>query len=908
MTLGLALGNALTGLRASQSAFGVLSHNIANVNNPDHSRQIVAQSAVYVEGVGSGVRIDDVIRNIDSFLRRSILNQNAVSARTDVIDAFHGRIQILLGEPGAQNSLDEGITTFYNNLSLLSETPERASFRSNAINGAIDLSRQVSDLSFRLEDLRFEADRQISETVNSINGNLRRLEQINVALSSAASLGNSRAGLEDERDALLKDLASDLDITTFFEETGAVNVFTGNGVALVDNVRRELSYNGVPSGEIFAQDGVLSALQLTAFNTSGEPLGDPVELISSGTRGNITTILNGGNLLGLQQIRDEIIPEFLSQLDTLAGSLRDTVNAVHNLGTAFPPPNNLTGTRSVRAGDQFDWQGSIRIAALTANGDPIRSVYNDESDTAFRPLTLNLGTLDSGFGAGKPTVQGIIDEINNHFRAPPPKVTIGNLNNIQLASSQNALPSSPIPQFQFDLDIENISNSASNVFVTGFTVLDDGAVDITNVTQDVPRFALDSLNTFTTTAGSNDVVVRTTLPNGVGVGDTIFLSAPPPGLYNGIPDTELTGYFTVKAVSGNDVTIEVASLAVAGPAIGVAGLTLSPSYSRSEPGSKARTTGDGSIALDLTANVLSNFYDISVDIGVLEADGTISTSTITYRVNNNTQNVRNERYNNTSVAGNASRILPNTNQEGMRAILVDEDGNELSKINGVYPADTPGFLSITGGSADFRVAIEDLGSSQRGRLDISPQEPGTNRAFSHYFELNNLFASNNPTATGDTLTGSAFNFALEQRVIDDPNLITTGRLELSAQPSDPNARAQYTYTLFSGNNENAQALSESGLNNVSFAAAGGLPQTQLTFGAYVGEILGFISSQAVQAQNENTTAQTLLSGFVERAQATSSVNLDEELANTIIYQNSYSAAARVIAVVDELFNDLLQIA
>jgi len=50
-------------------------------------------------------------------------------------------------------------------------------------------------------------------------------------------------------------------------------------------------------------------------------------------------------------------------------------------------------------------------------GDP------DESFTGMRALKLDLSKLNSGAGAGKPTVQ-IIDEINNQF-APPPKVGRG---------------------------------------------------------------------------------------------------------------------------------------------------------------------------------------------------------------------------------------------------------------------------------------------------------------------------------------------------------------------------------------------------------------------------------------------------------------------------------------------------
>ena len=43
-----------------------------------------------------------------------------------------------------------------------------------------------------------------------------------------------------------------------------------------------------------------------------------------------------------------------------------------------------------------------------------------------------------------------------------------------------------------------------------------------------------------------------------------------------------------------------------------------------------------------------------------------------------------------------------------------------------------------------------------------------------------------------------------------------------------------------------------------------------------------------------------------RSETVSGVNLDEELANTITFQNAYSANARVITTVNKMYEDLLQ--
>lgn len=65
-----------------------------------------------------------------------------------------------------------------------------------------------------------------------------------------------------------------------------------------------------------------------------------------------------------------------------------------------------------------------------------------------------------------------------------------------------------------------------------------------------------------------------------------------------------------------------------------------------------------------------------------------------------------------------------------------------------------------------------------------------------------------------------------------------------------------------------------------------------------------------RAQNAERAAQTdglISSELSSRAAASAGVNLDEELSNLILYQRAYSANARVIAAVDELWQSLLQI-
>ena len=240
--------------------------------------------------------------------------------------------------------------------------------------------------------------------------------------------------------------------------------------------------------------------------------------------------------------------------------------------------------------------------------------------------------------------------------------------------------------------------------------------------------------------------------------------------------------------------------------------------------------------------------------------------------------------------------------------MVDANGVELPTINGQY-IEAEAFLKLVGGNADetYGVAIDELDSLQLGRPDASPAEEGTNRAFSHYFGLNNFFESNLPTTTGDTLRGSATSLRVQQRLLDDPSLISTGKLVRQDSSAATNNNDVYTYVRFSGDNCTAQQLANFNTLAIAFDSAGGLPATQQSLLSYSSDLLAFISQRSSEATDNAVNTQTLLDGFTSKADASSGVNLDEELANTITFQNAYSATARIITVVNQLYEDLLAV-
>lgn len=895
--LSLTLSNALTGLNVNQKALAVLSQNIANANTAGYSRQVLTQDSLYLDGNGMGVTIKDITRQVDEYLVGAARDQTSSVGYSSTVTNFLDRVQLLMGSPGSNNNMSAFISSFFNNIQSLAQAPEDSTKQQMAVQAGVTLATQVSDMARQLQDLQFEADNGIANAVNTVNEDLRQIQQLNVAISNAQSLGKPTGDLQDKRDLLLNDVARYLDIKVFKRENGAVNITTTSGVSLLDDNAYQLNYNPASTAAAFTGLGTRSAL--TVSRTSGE--GTAITLISGGSASQVASSITGGIIRGLVDVRDQQIPAITDQLDMMAATLRDTMNAIHNAGTAYPGAPSLTGTRLIGAADTGVWEGSVRIAVLDASGAPILSSYPGQVG-GVPPLEIDLSQLDTGSGKGSPSLQGIIDEINHYYGAQQDKLQLGNLDNIRLTSNNKSLPGLP-PQFNFDFDLSNRSADGSNFYVTGVTITDDNNVNIGAPSATIPSVALASTTTFSTNSNSTTVTVNTAGTHSLTAGMTVYIPAPTsPATIGGVPSSQFGGFFTIKNVTGTSFQIDIASEASSFEAPSIAGMTALPPYASVAAGDDVRSKTNGSFTANLTSSSTSQFYTISVNMAVDDGKGNITQTTATYRVNSQATNLMNDRYVAGTATGDGIILAPTSRAAIATAMLVDANGNELPKINGAYTTIQQGYLVIKANGASNSIAIDSMNSSQKGTNGAN----GTNRSFSHYLELNNFFASTAPNETGDVTTGAAVNLKVESRLSGNPGLMSLGSLVRSSDT--PGLAPRYTYERQKGDNSIIQQMAGLGTAASTFLSAGGLPITNVTFSAYAANIIATASQKNATSQTALENAQTLLTGFTERATSISGVNLDTELANTIIYQNAYSASARIITVTNDLFDTLMQLA
>lgn len=420
MSISLALQTALSGIQASQLALQVNANNIANVNTDGFTRKQVELSPRRLVDLGAGVDVIDVTRNVNQFLVEQVRDQSGKLAAINAREQFLSQIQGFLGTPDNNDTFAAGLTTLNNNFETLALSPESDAARFTAVNDARKTMVQISQLTTAIQSLRAEADQSISTGIDTINQQLTFVENLNSKIAQAVASNEPDGELRDQRDVAIAQISQLIDIRTFEAGSGKVSIFTGGGRTLLsEGSLFSLSHNSASQ-----TDASTAFVQPGDANYPGSIDGIYVGTADRVTGANdITTQISEGEIAGLIDVRDTILPNLQSEMDRLSSVLTSQINALHNQGTAFPPPATLTGTHSLAATDAFAGTGSVRIAVL------------DQTTGAVVEFTdINL----AGLGATA-TVADVVTAINAGLTGTPASVNADGKLEIQAQAANQGI-------------------------------------------------------------------------------------------------------------------------------------------------------------------------------------------------------------------------------------------------------------------------------------------------------------------------------------------------------------------------------------------------------------------------------------------------------------------------------------
>jgi flagellar hook-associated protein 1 FlgK len=155
---------------------------------------------------------------------------------------------------------------------------------------------------------------------------------------------------------------------------------------------------------------------------------------------------------------------------------------------------------------------------------------------------------------------------------------------------------------------------------------------------------------------------------------------------------------------------------------------------------------------------------------------------------------------------------------------------------------------------------------------------------------------------GSTALGQqAAGFSLTSAVASNPAQVGLGTPDITSSTVAGDS------IISSGDNSGAIALQNLINKSQSFAAAGGIAAQTASLSDYAASFYQNVSDQSNNVTANQTTEDDRLTEAQSRQSSNSGVNLDEELTNLSSYQQAYAAGARILSVVDQLYQTLLQI-
>lgn len=374
-----ALQTALSGLIAHQRALQTAGHNASNVNTAGFSRQRVDLAsagagvvpAVWsrTDGIGNGVKVTGTVRIRDEFLEARALREAGKGSHLGSLETVSSRIEMIFPEPsdlGIANQLSELWGAFDDLANQPGASAPRIALLERARTVAAELNRGATELV----NLHRSTVEQADALVHEVNATAARIAELNGAIRNATAAELDPHDLADQRDLLVERLGELVGVTTRQGELGTVDVFVG-GSSLIRGDRFE-SLQVVETGDLPPpHDGQPIKASQVQWAKDGYP-----------------AIVEGGEVAGLVEAANDMIPRYLAELDAVAVRLAERVNAQHQAG--FDLAGNPGG---------LFFSDAVTTTALTIQVDPALAADPDliaaaGSDGGTPPASL--GALDAG--------------------------------------------------------------------------------------------------------------------------------------------------------------------------------------------------------------------------------------------------------------------------------------------------------------------------------------------------------------------------------------------------------------------------------------------------------------------------------------------------------------------------------
>jgi flagellar hook-associated protein 1 len=460
MGINQALSAALAGVNVTQQGLSIIAGNVANANTTGYVDESLNQVELGTAGTsGASVQSAGINRDLNTLLQSQLWTETSGGSYADTTSQLYQQLQDIYGTPGSTTSFDAIYNNFTTALQGLSTTPSSYSDQAAVLSSAQALAQNLNSMTSSVQQLRTQAEAGIASDVQTANGLLQQIAQINDKLEGTGSDADSTtATLEDQRDQDVTQLTQLMNVNVVQNSNNQVSIFTGSGLQLVSGVQAsQMSFDNV---------GTLSATSLWSANPSQDGVGT-ITLTAPG--GSTTDMIadnsiQSGEIGAYLQMRDTILPQAQTQLDEFANQMSQALSNQTVSGTAASAGglngfNVDVGSLSPGNSTQFTYtdssnvQHTITVVALAAN------TTLPQQTSASNP---NNTTIGINFSLG---MSSVVAQLNAAFGsnltfANPSGTTLqvlnangsGNVVNSASATSTATSLTSGSPQLQLFVD------------------------------------------------------------------------------------------------------------------------------------------------------------------------------------------------------------------------------------------------------------------------------------------------------------------------------------------------------------------------------------------------------------------------------------------------------------------------
>ncbi len=409
--LNAALNSGRTSLLTNQKAIEITGLNVANVNTPGYSRQTPYLTPYPTLSfgdyfIGTGVVVGSVERSHDVFLAGQINAKGAEygyeNAQINTLAEIEREISV------GDNSLSAEIDSFFDAWRQLTTNPGGEVERQQVLQRGALLADKFHNIDNGLKQVVNNINIDLSGKVSGINQRLYEIADLNNRISALEMSGQDANSDRDRRDQLFKELSEVLGVTGFETSTSTLSVQLPNGMPLVEG------------DLVTAVEGYYSGTDFQLRLKFGD------------TNIDLDRTALGGEVGGLYQVRDVMIPDVLDRLDTLAYEISDQLNTQHQVGSGLDGVGGrdffvpLAGVPGAASSIEMNLTQTYEIAAgmLSAPGDntnalailgleTAQTIGNDSFVSYYGKIAASVGIETARNRQAKDGLRDSLDSLKN---------------------------------------------------------------------------------------------------------------------------------------------------------------------------------------------------------------------------------------------------------------------------------------------------------------------------------------------------------------------------------------------------------------------------------------------------------------------------------------------------------------